>query len=577
MALHPVIIGNYEGDLDERHSSDRVRPVRSQSGASQESGNACRAPITRLSGLRELFATAGSSGRRLNWRHSLVLTVNVARASIGPEEIMRQTALVYINGRRYDVAPADAGMMLADFLRLRCGLTGTKIVCAEGDCGACTVLRSFPGPGGGDRYLPMNSCIALVAQLDGSSLVTVDALADERLTPVQSSMMSCHGSQCGFCTPGFVMALTGLVEKKLGDGAARSKGAPKITAKEARNALTGNLCRCTGYQPILDAAVSIPLAKCEPVAERFSSLEQSRDLKRAFREGLHLKSESFELFAPRSLKEAALYLKRHRDARVLGAATDLGVVHNKWKARLVRVVSLHLVPELYEMKRLRGNSLSVGARVTLSELRSELKSGADELARFLDLFASPQIKNVATLVGNVANASPIADTPPFLLVSDAVIDVVGPRGRRSIPIERFYLGYRETDLRAGELIKSIRFSLTRKNEILHLKKISERKDLDISAVNAAFRLSWRDRRGGEIGEARIALGGVAATPLRLVQTEAVLKGLRLDDETREAAIEKACAALQAEIAPIGDVRGSSAFRRVLAENLFRDFINGARR
>lgn len=484
---------------------------------------------------------------------------------------MRNLAVVFINGQSHKISAEKAGMMLADFLRQELGMTGTKVVCAEGDCGACTVLRNDSVIRGvrTSKFLPVNSCIMTMAQLDGSSLVTVDALAKEQeLTPVQKSMMSCHGSQCGFCTPGFVMALTGLVEKKLA-----MKTPSAISAKEAKNATTGNLCRCTGYQPIVDAAVNVDVEKCEPVSARFQSREQLRELRAVVDEPLLLESEHFSFYAPTTIKDAANYLKKNLETRVLAAATDLGVVHNKWKQRLTRLMSLHLVRELYGITSIKGGRLRVGARVTLTELRESLEDKAPEFARFLDIFASPQIKNVATLVGNVANASPIADTPPFLLVSDAVVEAVGAKGKRVIPLEKFYLGYRKIDLRQGEFIAAISFALPSSTETLVVRKVSERKDLDISSVNAAFKIAWADESKSKIKIAKLAYGGIAATPVRLAKTESLLSG----QELNMTVIDVALTSLQAEINPIGDVRGSAAFRRVLAENLLRGFLSEAAR
>ncbi len=512
---------------------------------------------------------------------------------------MRDKVIFYLNGERREIGLPQAGLMLADFLRYEVGLTGTKIVCAEGDCGACTVLRYFPQATfrtnlkknfkanfktdsktnlKKPQFVPVNSCITTVAQMDGSSLVTVDALAVHKfdaarsdltqLSPVQESMVKCHGSQCGFCTPGFVMALQGLVEKKL-----KKKGDAncRISAADAKNALTGNLCRCTGYQPIIDSAVSLDLKQCQSVADRFFSTIQDKDLRAIIEKPLHLKSDSFEFYAPTSLKAATQYLGRHKDARLLAAATDLGVFHNKRKLRLQKTLSFHLLPELYEIKTVAKKWVSVGARVTLSELRRFIRTLSPEFARLLDLFASPQIKNVATLIGNVANASPIADTPPFLLASDATIELVGPRGRRSISIDDFFIAYRKTAVKHGEFISAIRFLLPTKNEKLQLRKVSARKDLDIAAVNSAFRMTWAKNDSAVIEDLRLAIGGVAAIPLRLKKTEKCLIGQTLTVE----AIEKAMPILQAEITPLSDVRGSSAYRRVLVENLLRRFLNEA--
>lgn len=478
---------------------------------------------------------------------------------------MRESVLFYINGERHELGPAHAGLMLADYLRYRRGLTGTKIVCAEGDCGACSVLRFFPGVGPGKagrspRFLPVNSCITTCAQLDGSSLVTVEGLGRPgELHPVQAAMKDCHGSQCGFCTPGFVVALAGLVEKKL---ARKESG---ITSCEAKNATTGNLCRCTGYQPILEAAQAVRPAACESVSRRYYSAAQDRELRAALAKPLRLEGEGFALFAPRTLKEAAAYLARNKQARLLASATDLGVVANKGKLTLDHVVSLHLVPELYALE-VKKDVARVGARVSLAELRRRLAKAAPELARFLDLFASPQIKNIATLAGNVANASPIADTPPFLLLADAVVEVFGTKGKREVAARDFWVAYRKTALRPGELITAIRIPLPAASDRWALYKVSERKDLDISSVNAGLRV--RLAKDGAISLARVAYGGIAATPLRLRKTEAVLEGGKPGPEL----LARALLSVQEEIAPLSDVRGSSAFRRVLAENLLRRFF-----
>lgn len=479
---------------------------------------------------------------------------------------MRSKVIFELNGQREEVGAEHAGWMLADYLRVVKGLTGTKIVCAEGDCGACSVLRLLPAEGSG-VYRAVNSCIALVAQMDGSSLVTVDALMTEKgMTPVQGAMAAGHGSQCGFCTPGFVVALTALVEKRVSKGTC----AGRLSVSESKNALTGNLCRCTGYQHIIDAATTIDLGACESVKQRFSNPEKIQDLRAATAKPVLIKGENFVFFAPKTLKEAVRYLGAHKDARVLGAATDLAVVHNKGKARLQNVLSLHLIDDLHGIRVEKDGRLRVGASVTLADLREVLKTKVPHCADYLNLFASPQIKNVATLVGNVANASPIADTPPFLLVTDAKLEIFGSRGRRTLALEDFYLGYRKTALKPGELISAITFTPPAKEESFALVKISERKDLDISAVNAGFRLRWADRAASKIAEVSLALGGVGPIPMRLRRTEALLNGRELTDRLKREALEM----LQTEISPIDDVRGSSAYRRVVAESLLRRFLNG---
>jgi xanthine dehydrogenase small subunit len=476
---------------------------------------------------------------------------------------MRSEVVFYLNGERHSVADERAGWMLADYLRYGRGLTGTKIVCAEGDCGACTVLRFFPNSG--RSFLPINACITLVAQMDGSSLVTVDGLSVEGtiLTPVQRAMVESNGSQCGFCTPGFVMALTGLVEKKL------ERKAQTIAEQEAKNALTGNLCRCTGYDPILKAATSLKVSECPSIRAKFCTLPQSQTLKKVIADPVAIETETFSFYAPTELKDAAKYLRKHPETRMIAAGTDLGVVHNKRKIRLNRTLSLHLVRELYEIDTPRKGRLRVGARVTLSELRDAVKKSVPELARFLDLFASPQIKNFATLAGNVCNASPIADTPPFLLAANATVHAAGARGKRTIALEDFYLAYRKTALRSDEVVIAIEFDEPQKNESLALYKVSQRKDLDISTVNAAFRIRWKDSSRKQIQDLRIAMGGMAATPLRLKKTEKALLARDLDAPS----LARALTVFHSEMEPISDLRGSAGFRRVASENLFQKFFH----
>lgn len=488
----------------------------------------------------------------------------------------RDSVLFFLNGTPQSVSGPNAGMMLADYLRIRKNLTGTKVVCAEGDCGACSVLRISPNPTSDalfsrtkNRFMPVNSCITSVAQMDGASLVTVDALAETPSSPtlVQQAMVDHHGSQCGFCTPGFVMALTGLVEKKICEGV-RSGNCSKA---EVKNALTGNLCRCTGYEPIFEAATSVDLKAVTSIQKRFFTPSQKKTILASRKKSLLIEEENYRFYAPLKLSDACQYLVKNKTARLISSGTDLGVVHNKLKIKLDNLVSLHLIDSLYEIKTLKKTKtrparLRVGARVDLSQLRRATKKIFPELASFLDLFASPQIKNTATLIGNIGNASPIADTPPFLLATQAVLYVQGPKGKRSLPLDEFFLDYRKTALKKGELIYAIEFEIPEKSEHFGLYKISQRKDLDISTVNAAFRM-------GPSGS-KIALGGVAAIPLRLKKTETYLNKIEFskDSTANQALIQEAIRVLQSEIKPMDDLRGSSTFRRLVVENLFRKFL-----
>lgn len=481
----------------------------------------------------------------------------------------RSEIFFFLNGKLEMVTGGDSFMTLAEWLRTRRSKVGTKIVCAEGDCGACTILLARPVPGSKKQleFEAINSCIAITAQMDGCHLVTVEGLKmNGELTAVQKSMIDCNGSQCGFCTPGFVMAMSWMLEKN-----------KSVDEKSAKNHLTGNLCRCTGYQPIIEASVLAGKNRdSQSLTKRYltpsnlktlSKLTQSSSVVISARTEFGVKTYT----APKSIPELIQFRKKHPHSLILGAATDLGVQYNKGKRELIETVSLHAIPELYDLKTKNGK-IRVGARTTLTQLRRELAQHSEKLAEVLDLFASPQIKNAATLVGNVANASPIGDTPPFLLALNAVVEILpraGGKKRTRVPLDRFFLGYRKTKLKPGDVITAIEFDLPKKGEVFRFYKNSQRKDLDISCVNASI---WLKRdSNGKITGARIACGGVAATPLRIPSAEKSIIGTTGDRETISSAVEL----IQNSITPMSDLRGSSAYRRVLVHNVFTNLLREA--
>jgi xanthine dehydrogenase small subunit len=487
----------------------------------------------------------------------------------------RNHLLFYVNGERITVSGRDALMPLGDFLRQKLNLTGTKIVCAEGDCGACSVLKFTPTKPTRTKtrplFLPVNSCILNLSQIDGSSLVTVDRLREHSVTAAQTAMRECHGSQCGFCTPGFVMALTGLIEKK------KLKKEPRIEEKEAKNALTGNLCRCTGYAPILKAACEINTQTTPSVSDAFYSSSQEKDLLAHRKISVVIESESrsgeeFSLVLPASLKVATSTLREFQKKKtflhILSGGTDLGVLVNKQKIQLKHALSLVHLSELEKIKKTKS-TLTIGARVTLSTLRKEVRKSHPEFSTFLDLFASPQIKNSGTLAGNLATGSPIGDTLPFLLSMDATIHLQSTSGKRKVKATQFWKGYRQTDRRTDEIITAVAIPTLKKSETLRLFKASQRKDMDISAVSAAFRVQFEERK---IKTSQLSLGGVAATPVRLPQLEAYLKGKSPRDLTNSEQLEESLRILDDCIHPLSDLRGSMEFRRLLARNFWKKFI-----
>lgn len=468
---------------------------------------------------------------------------------------MRDFVTLTINGQRHDLAGEKPFMMLANFLREKHGLRGTKIVCAEGDCGACTVLCLRPHAKKEPLFEPINACIALVAQLDGAHILTIEALKHKgELSAVQSALVKCHASQCGYCTPGFAMAISALFEKKR----------DALSEQKVKNHLTGNLCRCTGYQSIIDAALAVdPKDACSLKARYYAE-----DLKKEPLKAVAIVSDSCAFYAPSTLQEACLLRARRPRMRIIGASTDLGVQHNKGKLELSDCMSLNLIEELREIKEDNGR-IVVGALVTLSELRSFCQKLAPELARFLNIFASPQIKNMATLVGNVANGSPIGDTIPFLMVSQGRVHAQSTKGSREIPLSEFYKGYKELALSPSEIITHISFALPSPEIFCRLYKISQRKDLDISSINAAFSFMLDSKSlSPRISSAQIALGGVAQSVIRLPALEAFLTGAVINDQT----VHQAGVLIASAIKPLDDLRGSSAYRHVLAQGLFRRFI-----
>jgi xanthine dehydrogenase small subunit len=470
-----------------------------------------------------------------------------------PEELMknRDHIVIFLNGQREEIKGEQVFMMVADFLRYQKHLTGTKIVCAEGDCGACTVLILRPGIDAG--FVAINSCIVSMAQLDGAFLLTVEALKlNGRLSVVQEAIVEKHGSQCGYCTPGFAMAMTALFEKPCA----------KLTSQRVKNCLTGNLCRCTGYEPLIEAALAVD-QQVTSLKERFFTAAREQELIAVKDIPIHLKHENKELRAPATLAEADRLLSLNNHKLFCGA-TDLGVLVNKGKTRIESMLSLHLIKELYEIKE-EDERIIVGARVTLSEVRNFCKSRVPTLSRFINIFASPQIKNMATLAGNVANGSPIADTIPFMMVNKGKVHVRGTEGQRTITMKDFYVGYKTLSLNAGEYISHLSFALPSATDHLRLDKVSQRKDLDIATINSAFFLRLENSR---ISKIKIAVGGIGPIVKRLKNTENFMKNKHLTTDL----LNEARTQLQKEIAPQSDLRGSDSFRRVLTDSLFTRFF-----
>ena len=461
----------------------------------------------------------------------------------------------YVNGTPHRVGGPDAFDTLSNFLRYRLRATGTKIVCEEGDCGACSVLVGRPD---GERleYRPVNSCIQFLHQVNGTHVVTVEGLGNSSdLHPVQEAMVRWHGAQCGFCTPGFIVAMCAMYETSTSP-----------TEETVRAGLTGNLCRCTGYEPIIRAGLDVDTDGLMKINEMFPPAEIVAALRAQASEPLRIETDGRIFFSPVTLDQAVAFRSEHPGAVIVQGGTDIVVQHNKRGFDPRVIVSLSNIPELATLS-IMSDVLSVGAAVSLTDLYSAVAERAPELAEILELFGAPQIRHAGTLAGNIANASPIADTLPFLYVMGAELEIAGPSGLRLVPIESFFLGYKKLDMRDDELIARVLIPLAARGEgeILRLYKISKRKNLDISTVTAAIRM-WK--AGGRIDRAMIAFGGVGPVVLRLRRVEDFLRGKEFSLETFLAAGE----IVRGEITPISDVRGSAEFRLQLAGNLMLKFF-----
>jgi xanthine dehydrogenase small subunit len=469
---------------------------------------------------------------------------------------MRDHLLLYLNGRRLRVGGDDAFLTLAEFLRRRRQLTGTKVVCAEGDCGACAVLIGrISADGSCIRYTSVNSCIQLMFQLDATHVITVEGLKDgQSLNPVQESMVKCQGTQCGFCTPGFVVSLCDLMQ-----------GNHEPDAHAVRRALVGNLCRCTGYDSIIRAALQTDRSSLKSIDAIYPPGEILAALTGATSQEVGIETANARFFKPISVENAVRFRKEHASCLIISGATDLGVQRNKGTRQIDVVMSTAALRDLQEIA-ITPQELCIGAGVTLTELERMTAKHLPEFSQFLAYFGSPLIKNAATLAGNLVNASPIGDTIPALFVLGGEVELTGSDSARWVRIEDFYTGYRKTLLRSDEIMTRVRLPLPAKDEIFKLYKISKRKDLDISSFGAAI---WMRTAGRTIGEIRIAYGGVGPMVVRLPRTEAFLMGKPASRQLFEEAGEIA----NGEITPISDVRGAENYRRILGKNILIKFCH----
>ena len=441
-------------------------------------------------------------------------------------------------------------MTVLDWLRTRARLTGTKEGCAEGDCGACTIVMGREVDGS-LQYRAMNSCLMMLPQLDQRAVFTVEGLAaaDGALHPVQQAMVDTDATQCGFCTTGFVMAMFAF-----------HHGGEAADSAIMHEALAGNLCRCTGYRSIVEACRRIAqgpadrfVADAPALAEKLSKLPPCTD----YRYG----TQAFLM--PRSLAALFAAMEQQPNAILLGGGTDLGLRVSKDREALPAVIALEAVEELRHVT-ISDDAIEIGGAVTYTESLPHLDRHFPSFGALVRRIGSRQIRNLGTIAGNLATASPIGDSIPCLIALDASVQLISRAGERVLPVELFITGYRKTALAAGEVIAAIRIPFLAPGHKFSVYKLSKRFDQDISTVIAAFRL---ERRSGKAGELRAAYGGMAARAMRAVTLETAVKGRPWEP----AWLPDVETLLARDFTPIGDHRGGAAYRLRAAAGLLRRF------
>ena len=459
----------------------------------------------------------------------------------------RSSIRFLLNDTALELSDVSPTATLLDFIRLRARLTGTKEGCAEGDCGACTVLIGRLNPEGQLRYQTANACILFLASVDGCHIVTVEQLsAGGVLHPVQQSLVQHHGSQCGFCTPGIVMSLYALWMEN-----------DEPTKQDVDRALQGNLCRCTGYASIVKAAQNMErkgdfLSKGRADVE--AKLSAWKDKTRVVMSGDH-----GDVVLPHNKSDLAEVLKEKPTATIVAGATDVGL----WVTKLLKPISTAVhIGQLDDLKAisLDGETLTIGAGVSYSDFLSTIVEHLPALENLWWRIGGEQVRNMGTIGGNIANGSPIGDTPPILIALGAELTIFGEGNRRQFPLEDFFVSYGKQDLHPGEFVEAIKVCLPPKNSIVAAHKISKRPDEDISTICGAFNIMCHD---GKVSSARIAYGGMAATPKRATRTEERLKGQRWSEE----AIRDAQKSLDEDFSPISDMRASAEYRALVAKNI----------
>ena len=493
------------------------------------------------------------------------------------------TVRFVLDGRIVEAQGKRRTTTVLDYLREDLQRTGTKEGCAEGDCGACVVLvGELNAAGTGVDYLPVNACIQLLPTLDGKSVKTIESLKqpDGTLHPVQQAMVDCHGSQCGYCTPGIVMSLAHVVQVVPG------RGTP-LSRTEIKDALSGNLCRCTGYRPIVDAAeqactTALATNPASLVMDSSADVPLLKTIKRATHPTYSLEGDivvqpvvrtkkGSEFVSPATLAEVADYLLKNPGTTLLAGSSEIGLQVNKQFARPDHICYLGNVAELKAITD-TPKAWRMGAMVSLETVMSRVKDSLPDLAEVLRRFGSPPIRATATLAGNIANGSPIGDSMPCLMALGATLVLRRGDKTRTVALDAFYTGQKQTVLQPGEFIEAIELPKPVAGQVFRAHKVSKRFEQDISATCCALSFSLS---GGKLKGVKLAYNGLAPSPCRAPKLEAVLEGKALADVCSAEGVAALDGAIAASFTARDGLRATWAYRSLVARNLVLGFLEEA--
>ena len=462
-----------------------------------------------------------------------------------------------LNGNPHTVEGIDLTKSVLNYLRSDLHLVGTKEGCAEGDCGACTIVIASLTDDNGLQMRAVNACIQFVPMLNGKAVYTVEYLRKQSaaLHPVQKAMVDCHGSQCGFCTPGFIMSMWNVYVE-------HTHKHSRANDQQLRTALSGNLCRCTGYKPILEAGrkmFDLPVSEFDRdgVIEQLKSIHSEQPLEYLCANGNGV------FYAPKTIKQLVELRSKYPKATILAGSTDIGLWVNKQFKALGNIIYIDSINEL-KLIQVQDDELYIGAGVSLNEAFNAIAEYYPQINEQWERFASVPIRNAGTLGGNVANGSPIGDSMPWLITLNAKVKLTSHNASRVLPLEDLYVDYMKKSMAEDEVVEAVIVPVLQPQIRFRTYKLSKRYDSDISAVCAAFSITLNDKK---ISHARVAYGGMAAIPKRATLTEATLNGQLWNEQTAK----NAAATIGSDFSPLSDMRASGENRLQSAENLLYRF------